>query len=372
MRFREIVISFDWILTGAAFLLVVFGLTMLLSTGPDDQLLSPRFLRQLASFCLGIIAYVVISIFPYHFLRRYAVIIYAVGLAGLIIVSQTGLVIRGTTSRLEFMGMQMQPSEFMKIALIIILAWLFARRYPTNPTTLVSSALLAGLTVLLIALEPDIGVATLMILVWAAIVVFVGTSWRIIALLGLFGFFGFLAAWQWLFAAYQKARLIIFLDPASDPLGAGYNVVQSIVALGSGHFFGRGLGHGPQSQLKFLPEQHTDFILASIGEELGFVGVALVVVLYVLLLRRIIQIARITRDPFGQYLAVGVFSLLLLSFFVSAGMNMGLLPVTGIPLPLLSYGGSNLISTIILLAIVQSVHLYNKWVRQPPEEIAHF
>jgi len=372
MRFREIITSFDWVLTSAAFLLVILGLAMLLSTGPDDQLLSPRFLRQLSSFVIGLIAYATISIFPYHLLRRYAIIIYAIGLIGLLLVSQIGLVIRGTTSRLEFMGFQIQPSEFMKIALIIILAWLFTSYRPTQLITLVSSALVAGLAVLLIVLEPDIGVATLMLLIWASLVIFVGTSWRIVSLIGLFGFFGFLAAWQWFFAAYQKSRLITFLDPTSDPLGAGYSVVQSIVALGSGHFFGRGLGHGPQSQLQFLPEQHTDFILASIGEELGFVGVLLVIILYIILLRRIIRIARITRDPFGQYLAVGAFSLLLLSFFISAGMNMGLLPVTGIPLPLLSYGGSNLVSTMILLAIVQSTHLHNRWVRQPPEELAQF
>lgn len=373
MRFREIITSFDWVLTSAVFLLVALSLAMLLSTAQGDQLISPRFLRQSISFGLGLGFYVAISIFPYHLLRRYALLLYCIGLSALIIVSQIGHVIRGATSRLEFMGMQIQPSEFMKVALVIILAWLFARRAnPTSLTTIAFSALLVGLAVALVVLEPDIGMATLMLLVWAATVIFVGATRRTVTLLGLLGLAGFIAAWHWLFADYQKARLVTFLNPTSDPLGAGYSVVQSIVALGSGHLFGRGLGHGPQSQLKFLPEQHTDFILASIGEELGFIGIALVVTLYAILLWRIIQIARITKDPFGQYLAGGAFLLLLLSFFISSGMNMGLLPVTGIPLPLLSYGGSNLVSTMILLAIVQSVHLHSKWVRRPPAELAHF
>ena len=149
-------------------------------------------------------------------------------------------------------------------------------------------------------------------------------------------------------------------------------MVQSIVALGSGRLFGRGLGHGPQSQLKFLPEQHTDFIFASIGEELGFVGVTVVIILYAILLWRILVIARTTQDLFGQLLCVGTFLVFLLSFVVAVGMNMGLLPVTGIPLPLVSYGGSNLLSTFVLLGIVQSVRVYSKWVQAPPGEISSF
>ena len=372
MRLRETITSFDWVLTIAALLLVALGLAMLLSTAGSDQLFSPRFLRQSISFGVGLVIYIFLSVFPYHLLRRYALGLYILGLVALLVVSQLGHVIRGTVSRLEFMGVQLQPSEFMKVILVIVLAWLFARSRPASLAALAFSALLVSLAVTLVALEPDIGMATLMLLVWAATIIFMGISWQAVVFLGVLGLITFFAAWRWIFAGYQKARLLIFLDPTGDPLGAGYNVAQSIVALGSGYLFGRGLGHGSQSQLKFLPEQHTDFILASIGEELGFIGITLVVTLYVILLWRIMHIARITKDPFGQYLAVGAFLLLLLSFFISAGMNMGLFPVTGIPLPLLSYGGSNLVSTLILLAVVQSVHLHSKWVRRPPAELTHF
>jgi len=143
-----------------------------------------------------------------------------------------------------------------------------------------------------------------------------------------------------------------------------------MVALGSGGWLGRGLGHGPQSQLQFLPERHTDFFLASLGEELGLLGVAVVLSLYTIVLWRILRVARTTQDKFGRLLAVGVFGLLLVSLLVGGGMNMGILPVTGIPLPLLSYGGSNLVSTFMLLGIVQSVYAYSKWVQAPPVEIS--
>ncbi len=372
MSVREIIASFDWVLTSALLLLVSVSLAMLLSTDQGDQLISPLFLRQSVSLALGATVYFLVSLFPYHLLRRYAVTIYLLGLVVMVAVSRLGSVIHGTVSRLEFMGVQIQPSEFMKVALAVVLAWLFAKFRPESRRPFVLSFLLVGLAAAIVVMEPDVGVATLMLLLWAGLIIFMGISWRTVVLLGLGGAAGFAAAWRWLFAAYQKARLITFVNPKGDPLGAGYSVTQSIIALGSGHVFGRGLGHGPQSQLKFLPERHTDFILASIGEELGFIGVMLVVILYVILLWRIMQIGRITRDAFGQYLAVGAFLLLLISFFVSAGMSMGLLPVTGIPLPLLSYGGSNLVSTLILIGIVQSVHLYSRWVKHPPEELVHF
>jgi len=363
--------KYDWILTGAIILLATIGLAMLFGTTSEDSLLSYRFIRQITSFAIALVAYFLLSFFPYHSLKRYAPILYIIGLTSLIIVSQVAPVIRGTTSRISLFGVQVQPSEFVKVALVIITSWLFAK-LAVNRFSFTISAALIGFAALLVAAEPDIGEAALFILLWTIFIVFLGIPWRTVGIIALIGIIGFFAAWTWLFADYQKDRLLIFIDPTSDPLGAGYNVTQSIVALGSGGLLGRGLGHGPQSQLKFLPEQHTDFILASIGEELGFVGVTLIIALYTILLWRIFKIARSTQDPFGKYLAVLVFILLLTSFFISAGMNMGLLPVTGIPLPLVSYGGSNLVGTLILLGIVQSVRAHSHWLRQPPTELTHF
>ncbi len=371
MRFSEIIRSFDWIMVGTALMLACVGLAMLFSASPEGSLFSARFIRQTISVSIAFSLFIIVSAFPYHSLKRYAVPLYILGLGVLLIVSQAGRVVRGTVSRLEFFGVQIQPSEFIKIALVVLLAWFFARKKVINLTVVVYSAIMVGLAAILVASEPDIGEAALIITLWVAMMIFIGTPWRYLFSLGFLGVIGFWAAWYWMFADYQKARIITFIDPTSDPLGAGYNVMQSIVALGSGGLLGRGLGHGPQSQLKFLPEQHTDFILASIGEELGFIGIALVFFLYTILLWRILKIARITQDPFGQYLAVGAFIMLLTSFFVSTGMNMGLLPVTGIPLPMVSFGGSNMVSTFIMLAVIQSIHVHGKWVQKPPSEITH-
>jgi rod shape determining protein RodA len=363
--------KFDWILSGTLVLLFSIGIAMLFSASLGDPLVFSRLIRQVFSFAIALTIYFIISAFPYHSLKRYVIPIYIIGLIALMFVGQIAPVIRGTTSRAELFGIQVQPSEFMKIAIVIILAWLFAK-YSINRATIIVSAVLVTLASTLIATEPDIGEAALIMLLWGAFIIYIGVPWRTIGFLSLIGILVFFGAWHWLFADYQKSRLTTFMDPTDDPLGAGYNITQSIVALGSGGFIGRGLGHGPQSQLKFLPERHTDFILASVGEELGFVGICLIVSLYTILLLRIIKIAQSTKDPFGQYLASSIFILLLISFFISAGMNMGLLPVTGIPLPLVSYGGSSLVGTMALLGIVQSVKHYSHWLRKPPTELTEF
>ncbi|MAF80995.1 rod shape-determining protein RodA [bacterium] len=370
MKLRELVRSLDWLLIGAALLLVMVGLAMLFSSTSAETLSSSRFVRQVFSLGVALVVGFLVVRLPYHNLSRYAGLLYGLGLAGLVAVFLTAQVIRGATSRLSVSDFQLQPSEFMKIAVVIFLAWVFSRDTVVRGRALIVSAAAVAIPAIFILLEPDLGVAAMLVAVWVALLIFIGVRWYLVASIGVLGAIGFLAGWFGLFADYQKARLLVFLYPARDPLGAGYNIVQSIVALGSGRLFGRGLGHGPQSQLQFLPERHTDFVLASIGEELGFVGILVVVILYAIVLWRIALIARTTRDQFGQLLAVSVFLLMVIGFVVSAGMNMGLLPVTGIPLPLVSYGGSNLLSTFVLLAIVESVHVYSKWVQAPPTDIS--
>lgn len=369
MRIKEALASLDWMMTGATVLLLVVSLAMLFSTPADGTFFSGRFLRQSISILVALVFYFAVSFFPYHGLRRYAALSYLAGLVFLLVVSWFAPIIRGTSSRFELFSFQIQPSEFVKVAMVLCLAWFFAR-WGVSRFSVISSFGIVGLAVTLVILEPDFGQAALMVGLWAMWIFFLGVPWSMIFTIGLVFLTGLTGAWLWLFKDYQKARLTTFFDPTADPQGAGYNLVQSIVAIGSGGLLGRGLGHGPQSQLQFLPEQHTDFILASIGEELGFVGIALVVFLYMLLLWRIAAVARTTRDIFGQYLVVGVFILLLVSFFVSAGMNMGLLPVTGVPLPLVSYGGSNMVCSFIMLGFVQSVRIYGRWVRAAPVDVS--
>jgi len=372
MRFVDSLRSLDWIIVTTTILLIAIGLAMLFSASYDDAIFSFRFIRQSAAALFGLTLSFFIAYMSYFFWQRYALILYGLGLLSLIYVSLAARVIRGTASRLEFFGIQIQPSEFMKIALVIVLAYIFSRLSSRGFKTLFLSLLITAVPVALVLLEPDAGMAALLLALWLISVVFIGFSWKKLSLIFIIGVIGAFVSWHSLLADYQKTRLQTFVDPSHDPLGSGYNITQSIVALGSGQLFGRGLGHGPQSQLNFLPEQHTDFIFASIGEELGFLGVLVVIILYCILLWRVLTVAKATEDRFGRLLAIGTFSVLLVSFIVSAGMNIGLLPVTGIPLPLISYGGSSLASTLILLGLVQSVIIHNEWSRPAPHEISHF
>lgn len=372
MRLAASLKSMDWVLAGAALLLVGLSFAMLFSSSDASNLSSSRFLRQAVALVIALVVAIFMMHLPYHQVRRYWALIYGLGLMSLVSLLFLGRIIRGTASRLEFGGFQLQPSEFMKIALIITLAWLLARTGRIGWRTSRQSLLLTLVPTLLIVFEPDLGSGAVFLAVWFIMLIFAGAPWRLLASYILIGLTLAIPSWVWLLADYQKQRLLVFLDPSRDPLGSGYNVVQSMVALGSGYLWGRGLGHGPQSQLRFLPERHTDFILASLGEELGFLGVAVVMLLYGIILWRIMKIAHATRDPFGQLLAVGVGAIMSISLLVSAGMNMGLLPVTGLPLPLLSYGGSNLVATFFLLALVQSVHIHSTWLRQPPTELSYF
>jgi rod shape determining protein RodA len=370
MTFLGVFRELDWVLFGAVLLLVLLGLSMLVSATYTQGLISPLFIRQAAAAGIGLIVCLAVARLPYHFWRRYALGIYVVGMSTLVVVIVIGDVIRGTISRLDFFGFQVQPSEFMKVALVLFLAWLLSRYKIIRWRQVAISGLFVALPVLLVMREPDVGVAALMLITWIGIVIFKGLPLRHVVIMLLIGMLLAFAAWQWWLLDYQQERIRTFLDPGIDPLQSGYSVTQSIIALGSGQLVGRGLGHGPQSQLKFLPERHTDFIMASIGEELGFVGVMLALILYVVILWRLLLIATVTQDSFGRLISVGVFFVLLLGLVVSAGMNMGLLPVTGIPLPLISYGGSSLVATFLLIGLVESVWVYSRFVQAPPPEIS--
>ncbi len=372
MKLRRILPSVDWTLLSSAFLLVCVGLAMLASSADIGGGVSPFLIRQGIALAIGVVVIIMMMKIPYHSLRRIAPIMLCIGLLGQVVVLGAGRIIRGTVSRLDVFGLQVQPSEFVKVFLVLVLAWMFAKYRSVGWRQLGATALVTAFPLALVMQEPDLGMAVLMAAVWFGMIIVFGLPWRIVGVVVLFGALLFTVAWQTVLLDYQKERIFTFLNPEADPLRSGYNVTQSIIALGSGQIFGRGLGHGPQSQLKFLPERHTDFILASVGEELGFVGIALVAMLYGVMLWRIILIAHTTRDPFGQGIAVGGFFLLLIGFTVNAGMNMGILPVTGIPLPLISYGGSNLITSCFLLGVIESVKIHNRFAQEGPGELTSF
>lgn len=372
MRASDTIRSLDWVMIAAVGLLTCLGLAMLASATYTESIFSGLFIRQSIAALVSFIALLLFSFIHPGTIQRYAWILYGLGVAGLTSVAIFGTLIRGTVSRLQIFGVQVQPSEFMKVGLIAGLAWLAARFLNQPIKMVVASGLTVSFPIALVLFEPDLGAAALLAAVWLGLIFFLGLPWRYVFVILVLGTVTFGGAWQFWLADYQKDRLRTFINPTIDPLGSGYNVAQSIVALGSGQLIGRGLGHGSQSQLKFLPERHTDFIIASIGEELGFLGICLILALYAVVLWRILHLARSTLDPFTRSFSVGVFLLILVSLVVSAGMNMGLLPVTGIPLPLISYGGSHLVVTYILLGIIQSMHVHGKWTSTPPLEIEHF
>jgi rod shape determining protein RodA len=292
----------------------------------------------------------------YRLLRNYAIILYALGLLSLIGVLLFGVTIRGTTGWFALGPVNMQPVEFMKIAHAVLLAAYFSERARRNFgwKELLESGALTAIPVGLTLMQPDAGSASLLIGMWGVVVLFAGLKPRHAAVLIGSGLAFAWVAWNYLLAKYQIDRIMTFLDPSLDPLGSGYNVTQAIIAIGAGGLFGRGLGFGSQSQLKFLPESQTDFIFAVIAEELGFLGVALLLTAFILLFFRLGRIARHAGDDFTAYLVVAIAGVLFVQMMVNIGMNVGLLPVTGVTLPLVSYGGSSLVFTLLMLGIVES------------------
>lgn len=265
--------------------------------------------------------------------------------------------VRGSTRWIDLGVFRFQPAEIAKVAVILLLANFFSTRSAKVIKNLTLSFLIILPAIILIFVQPDIGNTLAFFAILLGISSAAGFKLKhLIALTLVAIVFGVL--FFELLAPYQKARLFSFVNPNADPLGTGYNLIQSRIAVGSGNFFGRGLGRGPQSQLNFLPEAESDFIFASASEQLGFIGAGLLLVLYLWLMTRLLQISK-NRSRYAQLIIIGTFSFLLLQFSVNIAMNMGLLPVTGITLPLVSYGGSSLIMTLFLLGVVLSTTRYS-------------
>ncbi len=312
--------------------------------------------RQIIALIIALIAFVVVSQFHVSFYENTARLAYVVAFLLLVAVLLFGQTIRGTTGWFHLFGFSFQPSEFAKIALVMFLAWRIERqarqfdRWQFILAILFMTLILVGL----IMVQPDLGSAVILLGVWFGLLVMTGTKKRyILGIVGA-GLFFAIIGWMFLLQGYQKERILTYVDPGRDPLGAGYNVTQSIIAVGSGGFTGRGLGFGSQSQLHFLPEAQTDFIFSVIGEELGFIGVTLVLVLYLVIMWRLIHIAYHARTDFCAYLVLGIMFIFLFHVIINIGAAIGLLPVTGVTLPFLSYGGSSLIISFLLIGIAES------------------
>ena len=294
---------------------------------------------------------------------RFAPVLYAVGLILLVAVFLFGTTVKGSQRWLDLPGLpRFQPSELMKVAVPLTVAWfLHDRPLPPRAIEVGIALVLAAIPAGLVVKQPDLGTGILIMAGGLVVVLLSGIRWRSI-FLGALALLPCVPAYWYLFLnEYQKKRVFTFFDPESDPLGAGWSIIQSTTALGSGGLLGKGLFEGTQSRLDFLPESHTDFIMAVIGEELGFIGVITLIILYVLVMARGMHIAVQAGDTFGRLVAGS----LTLTFFVNAILNIavvsGLVPVTGAPLPLVSFGGTSAIALLVSFGIVMSIHSHRGW-----------
>jgi rod shape determining protein RodA len=259
-------------------------------------------------------------------------------------------------------GVNVQPSEFAKITVILALArYLSDRRLPPpyNLKELIPPAVIIALPTLLILKQPDLGTAMLIILISGVIIFIAGITRGTLVTIGITAVSTAIIGWQFLHD-YQRQRILTFLDPEKDPLGSGYHIAQSKIAIGAGKLFGKGFLKGTQNSLHFLPEQHTDFIFAAYAEQWGFLGVLILLALYFAFLLRAIHIATEARDSFGSYLATGIAAIFFWQVTINIGMVSGLMPVVGIPLPLFSYGGTSMLTSMILISILLNIHYRRK------------
>ncbi|TSC72890.1 MAG: rod shape determining protein RodA [Parcubacteria group bacterium Gr01-1014_38] len=361
MRLPTILRRVDWALVASALLLALLGV-VLLSTAGETTGARALAVRQALFAAVGIALVFLLGSVHYSVFRTLAGPLYVVVLLLVVLTLVQEHRIRGVAAWLVVGGAQLQPSELLKVALVLVLArlsgesstpWLSGRR-------LLSAIAVVGLPIVLVLRQPDLGMAVLLMLISLGMILVAGLSRAQKIALGALALLAGFLAWEVFFADYQKERILVFLNPQRDPLGSGYTALQARTAFGSGGILGRGLGWGPQSRLNFLPEAHTDFVFARIGEELGLVGVVIVLALFGVLFSRLLRAAQRTSDAFGRSLAVGSLLTMLVGLAVNAGMNIGLLPVTGVPLPFVSYGGSNLLASSLLLGLSLSVVVHGE------------
>jgi rod shape determining protein RodA len=358
---RRLIQYFDWGLMGLAILIGCIGLVTLYSavTAETPTPQKMLFFKQLLWFSVGLVAMVAAFLFNYKMLDRWAQPSYFVCIALLIAVLFFGKYVGGSRRWLIIGPLSFQPSEIVKIAVILSLAHYYSKDAKTRGFTLrelIRPLMIIILPVLLISLQPDLGTAGLVVLIAGSITVFVKIERRSFIYLIASG--AVLVPLIWFFLKeYQKKRILVFLDPDRDPLGAGYHIIQSKIAIGSGMLSGKGFLKGTQNALSFLPEEHTDFIFSVLAEEWGFLGSVTLVLLFHILIFCGLTVAHGCREPFGTIVAVGVTAMIFWQVFINIGMSMGLFPVVGVPLPFVSYGGSSVLSTAVCIGLLLNVSM---------------
>lgn len=345
---QHALLHIDWYLVAPALVLVILGLTTLFSIN------SVFFNNQLLFLLLGILLFLFFCNVNVDLLQMYSVPIYIVSLVILFILLLVGIESRGAVRWFDIFGFRLQFSEILKPFLLISLAHFLSSRNTISFKTFAIALVFLFPLVFFLYKQPDLGNAIIYAFTTLGVLLFFGFPvwWFVTGIIGLMlivpFFFRFLHV-------YQQQRLLTFFHITNDPLGTSYNAIQAIIAVGAGKFWGKGLGQGTQSLLRFLPERHTDFVFATLSEMLGFIGAAIVIIAFVVLFYRLwIILTRLT-DEYAKVVIIGIFSLLLIQFFVNVGMNIGLLPIVGVTLPFVSYGGSSFLSSAILLGLASSI-----------------
>jgi len=355
---RRLLTHFDWVLLLMVCLVTSIGILNLYSTASSlSGGAAPVYLKQIYWLLIGLAIAIGVSSVDYRHLEHFAFLFYGINLALLVLTLLIGRTSMGATRWINLGFFNLQPSEVMKLVIILALARFFTEKGHFQGYTLrelVIPFTLLGLPVLLIVKQPDLGTAMLVIFIGLTLALFAGIRRTALVVLGLLGGLGAVGGW-FLLHDYQKERIRTFLDPERDPLGSGYHIIQSKIAVGSGGFFGKGFMQGTQSQLAFLPERHTDFAFSVFAEEWGFTGCLVLLVLYLAIIIWGVYVARRAADRFGMFLALGVVAMFFWHIVVNLGMVIGLLPVVGVPLPLFSYGGTSMVTTMIGVGMLLSV-----------------
>ena len=361
---RRLLTHFEWLMPLFAIAVCGLGIVTVYSAthAPGTEGPSPLAIRQALWFTGGCVGMLLVLAFDYRRLDRYAYVVYGAVIVALVLVPLVGRVAGGSRRWIALGPVSIQPSEFMKPALVIALAHYFARTAAVRLglREMILPAMLTIPPAILILVQPDLGSAAMLFFVLFSMLVFGGIRLRAFAGIAVTVLSFLPAGWPWFWhhlKTYQQQRILTFIDPELDPRGAGYHIIQSKIAVGSGMLWGRGFLRGTQNHLNFLPEQHTDFIFSVFSEEFGFVGAAALMALYLGLLLRGLSIAARARDRFGVLLVLGVMSIVFWQVVVNVGMVTGLLPVVGIPLPFFSYGGSSLLGLLIGTGLVMNVSM---------------
>jgi rod shape determining protein RodA len=355
---RRLITHFNWPYLLLILMISAIGLANLFSaTSSWSTAVQPVYLKQLYWLGLGLLIVGMICVFDYRHLEYLSFPFYGCNLLLLVLVLSVGRTSMGATRWISLAGLNVQPSEIMKIMIIVALARYFSEKEHLRGFSLrelITPGLMLGVPALLIMKQPDLGTALLVLCIGGTMALFAGVQRSAIAFIAVSGLAAICGGW-FLLHDYQRQRILTFLNPERDPLGAGYHIIQSKIAVGSGGFSGLGYMKGTQSQLSFLPERHTDFAFSVFAEEWGLTGCLLLLTLYCLIVVWGMHIALRANDRFGMYLAIGVSAMLFWHIVVNLGMVIGLLPVVGVPLPLFSYGGTSMVTTMIGVGILMNV-----------------